>query len=102
VPQRLVDHHRSEVRAPDSDVDDGADPLTGGTGPLAAAQPVGEIAHRVEHRVDVLDYVLPVHYQRGVARKSQCGVQHRAILRDVDVYAGEHLVATLLELGGAG
>ena len=52
--------------------------------------------------MDVLDYVLPVHDQRGVAWKSQCGVQHRAILRDVDVYAGEHLVATLLELGGAG
>ena len=50
----------------------------------------------------ILDHVLPVDDQLGVARKPQRGVQHRAILRGVDVHAGEHLVAALLEVGSPG
>src|ERR1700761_3063791 len=102
MPQRLIDHHRPKVGAADSDVDDGADPLAGGAGPLAAAQPVGEISHRVEHFVDIGDDVLAAHDQLRVPRQPQRGVQYGTVLRDVDVDAGEHLVATPLELGGPG
>ena len=42
------------------------DPFSGGAGPLAAAQPVGEVTHRVQHRVHILDDVLPVDDQLGV------------------------------------
>ena len=41
VAQRLVGHHRPEVRAADADVDDVADPLAGVAGPVAAAHPLG-------------------------------------------------------------
>jgi hypothetical protein len=44
VPQRLVGHHRPQVRAADADVDDVADALAGVALPLAAADAVGEIA----------------------------------------------------------
>ena len=50
----------------------------------------------------VLDDVLAVDDQLGVAGQPQRGVQHRAILRGVDVHTGEHLVAALLEVGGPG
>ena len=102
VAQRVVHHHRAQVRTADADVDDGRDAFTGRAGPLAAAQPVGEVAHLVEHLVHVLDDVLAVDGQLLAARQSQRGVQHRAVLRGVDVDAGEHRVAALLQSGGAG
>ncbi len=51
VAQRLVSHHRAEVRAADADVDDVADRLAGVAGPLARADPLGEVAHPVERLV---------------------------------------------------
>ena len=102
VPQRLISHRRAQVRAADADVDHGFDPLTGGSGPGARAQPVGEIAHRVEHRVHVGDHVLAIHGQSGVAGKAQRGVQHGAILGGVDVLTGQHGVAARFEAGRAG
>ena len=68
VTQRVVHHHRAQVRAADADVDDGLDALAGRPRPLAAAQPVGEVAHPVQHRVHVLDDVLAVDDQLGAAR----------------------------------
>src|SRR6185437_14610016 len=97
-----LETNRAEVRAADADVDDGADPLTGGAGPLAAAQPVGEIAHPVQHFVHIGDDVLPVDGQRCVARQPQRGVQHGPVFRDVDVRPVEHRVAVALEVGRAG
>jgi hypothetical protein len=52
--------------------------------------------------VHVGDDVLTVDGQRGTARVTQCGVQHGAVLGRVDVHAGEHRVAVLLQAGGAG
>ena len=75
---------------------------SGGAGPLAAAQPVGEVAHLVQHFVHILDDVLAVDDQLLAARQPQRDVQHRAVLRGVDVHAGEHRVAALLQSGGAG
>ena len=74
----------------------------GGARPLAAAQPVGEVAHRVQHVVHVGDDVLAVDRQLRAARQPQRGVQHGAVLGGVDVLAGEHRVAALLEVGGPG
>ena len=49
-----------------------------------------------------VDDVLAVDGQLDAARQPQRGVQHRAVLGGVDVHAGEHRVAALLEAGGAG
>ena len=99
VAQRVVDHHRAEVGAADADVDDGGDLLAGRARPLAAAQPVGEIAHPVQHLVHVGHDVLAVDGQLDALGLPQRGVQDRAVLRGVDVHAGEHRVAVLLEAG---
>ena len=55
-----------------------------------------EGAHPVERLVHLLDHVLPVDDQRAVLRHPQRHVQHRPVLGDVDVLAGEHRVAALL------
>ena len=102
VAQRVVHHHRAQVRAADADVDDGLDALAGRAGPFAAAQPVGEVAHPVQHLVHIVDDVLSVDGQLLAARQPQRDVQHGAVLRGVDVHAGEHRVAALLQSGGAG
>src|SRR5260370_29499408 len=54
----LVGHHRSEVGAPDADVDDIANALTGMALPFAAPDPIGEVGHLIEHSVDLGYHVL--------------------------------------------
>ena len=66
VLQRLVGHHRAEVRAADADVDDVADALAGVPLPSAAADAVGEVGHLVEHGVDLGHDVLAVDDDRLV------------------------------------
>ena len=56
----------------------------------------------VQHRVHVLDDVLTVDHQLHACRVAQRGVQHRTVLRRVDVHAGEHRVTALLQPGSAG
>ena len=51
--------------------------------------------HPVEHLVDLLDDVLAVDDQRAVPRHPQRDVEDRAVLRDVDVLAAEHRVASV-------
>ena len=102
MPQRVVHHHRAEIRTADADVDDGPDRLARRTLPLAGTQPVGERTHLVEHLVHVGDHILPVDGQSGTCGQSQRRVQHGAVLRGVDVLAGEHRRAPLFEAGRAG
>ena len=101
VTQRLVHHHRSQIRTADADVDHRRDAFAGRAAPLTAAQPVGEVAHPVQNVVHVGDDVLTVDRQLRVARQPQRGVQHRTVLRGVDVDAGEHRVALALQVGRA-
>src|SRR5713101_2037570 len=49
VPQRLVRHHRAEVRAADADIDAVANSLAGVTFPFATTDTVRELRHPVEH-----------------------------------------------------
>ncbi len=102
MAQRLVSHHRAEVGAADADVDDVADRLAGVPGPLARAHPLAEVAHPVERLVHLLDHVDAVDDQRALARHPQRHVQHGAVLGDVDVLAGEHRFAALLDATLAG
>src|SRR6266436_1533510 len=49
VLECFVRHHRSEVGAPDADVDNIANPLARMTRPCAAPDPSGELGHLVSH-----------------------------------------------------
>src|SRR3984957_5112529 len=66
VLQGLVCHYRAQVRATDADVDHIPNALAGVALPLAAAQPVGEICHPVEHGLDLGHDVFAVHYDGSV------------------------------------
>ncbi len=93
--ERPVRHRRSEVGAADPDVDHVGDPVVG-------AHPVGEVAHRIEHLVHVRDDVRAVDGDHGIAGCTQGDVHRRPVLGDVDVFAGEHRVASCLDAGTLG
>ena len=90
VLERLVGHHRAEVRAADADVDDVADGLAGVALPLAGADAVGEGGHLVEHRVDVGDDVFSVDEDALAFGRAQRDVQDGAVFGDVDLVAAKH------------
>ena len=69
VAQCLVGHGRAEVGAPDPDVHDGPNALSGVAAPIAGPHAVGEAAHSVEDVMDVGYDVLAVHDQGGVRRQ---------------------------------
>ena len=91
--ERLVGHDGTEVGPADADVDDRLDASPGHAGPLAGAHALGEGVRPGEHVVHVAHDVLAVDLERGVGRQPQRGVEHRPVLGDVDVLAGEHGVA---------
>jgi len=97
-PQRFGHHHRTEIRAADADVDDVRDRLAGVALPRAAAQPLGERAHRAEHAIDVGHHIPAVDEDRSIASVAQRGVQHGPALGAVDLGAGKHLVAPALDV----
>ena len=90
VLQRLVSHHRTKIRSTDPDIDQVANALAGMSLPLAAANPIAELRHGVEHGVNLGDDILAV-YQDGLTfGRTQSDVQHSTVLRDVDPVAAEH------------
>ena len=66
--------------------------LPGVARPAPVADALGEVRHAVEHGVDSGHDVLAVDHDRGVARRAQRHVEHRAVLGDVDLLAPEHRV----------
>lgn len=79
------------------------DALARNTLPLAGADLLGKGVHAVELVADIRHGVLAVdHDGAGLLRRTaERGVQHGAVLGGVDVHAGIHLVAALLEVDGA-
>ena len=92
--ERLVGHHRAEVGAADADVDHRADPLAGDAGPRAVCGPCRR-TRRPARSTSCTSVTTswPSTSRRGVRGQPERGVQHRAVLGDVDVLAGEHRVA---------
>ena len=102
VEHRLVGHGRTQVGAPDADVDHGGDPLAGVALPVAGADGGGHLAHPVEHLVHVGHHVAAVDFEALRPRHPQGHMEHRPVLGGVDVPAGEHGVPALLDAGRAG
>ena len=92
--QRLVGHHRAEVGAADADVDHRADPLAGDAGPRAASGP-GRRRRRPARSTSCTSATTswPSTSSGASGGQPQRGVQHGAVLGDVDVLAAEHRVA---------
>ncbi len=87
----LGDHHRTEIRAADADVDDGANRPPGGAEPPARSDVVGKDPHLFEDGVDLGHDIDPVNHDRVVGAVAQGDVEHGAILGPVDGGAREHL-----------
>ena len=78
--------------------------LAGNALPLTGAHALGEGIHAIEDLVHVGDDILAVNDELPLlaCRAAKRGVQDGAVLGGVDVLAGEHSVAALLELHLAG
>ena len=85
VSERLVGHHRAEIRAADADVDDVPDALAGVSLPFAGAHTVREVRHDVEDRMDLGHDVLAVHHDGASPRSAQGHVEDGAVLGQVDL-----------------
>ncbi len=97
VAEGLVGHDGTEVGASDADVDDVLDALSGVALPLAAANAVGEGSHGPEHLVNLGDNVDTVHLDHLPLGGAECDMEHCAVLGDVDLLPGKHLVTVRLE-----
>ena len=102
--QGLVGHDRAQIGATDADGHQMLDLLAGYALPLTGAHALGEGVHAVEDLVHVGDDILAVNDELALlaCRTAKRGVQDGAVLGGVDVLAGEHGVAALLELHLAG
>ena len=76
--------------------------LPGVAGPLAGAHALGEVGHLAQHRVHVGDDVLAVDLDDRALGRAERGVQHGAVLGDVDLVAPEHRVDAVAEAAPAG
>ena len=98
VAQRFVGHDRSQIAAADADVDDVADGLAGKPEPFAGAKLVGELGHMVEHLMHRVARFGHFGRRQGLpAGRAQRGVQHGALLGDVDGVSAEHGVDALAQ-----
>ena len=102
--QGLVGHDRAQVGATDADGHQVLDLLAGNALPLTGAHALGKGVHAVEDLVHVGDDILAVNDELALlaCRTTERGVQDGTVLGGVDVLAGEHGVAALLELHLAG
>ena len=102
--QGLIGHDRAQVGTTDADGHQVLDLLAGNALPLAGAHALGEGIHAVEDLVHVGDDILAVNDELALlaCRTAKRGVQDGTVLGGVDVLAGEHGVAALLELYLAG
>ena len=100
VAKRLVGHDGPEVGAADADIDDIFDAFAGVALPFPGANAVREGGHFVEHGVDLGNDIDAVHFDRGGAGCAQGGVEHGAVLGDVDLVSTEHRIDALAETGG--
>jgi hypothetical protein len=88
--QGRVGHHRAEIRAAQTDIDDVADAFAGVPQPLAAANLVGKSRHPIENHMYFRYNVYAVHKHALALGGTQGGMQHRVLFGHVDFVAVEH------------
>ena len=96
--QRLRHHVRPQVGAADADVDDIGDAPPVMAFPGAVANGAGEAGHPLQHAAHVRHDIDAIDHDGPVGAVAQCGVEHRAVLRRVDLFPGEHAVAPALDI----
>jgi len=97
--QGLRDEARTQVGAADAEVHDVGDRLAGVAPPGAGADPLGEGAHLLQHRLDLRHDVLSVYFEGAAGGAAQGHVQHSPVLGSVDAFSAEHPVDPLRQAG---
>lgn len=88
--KRFGYHHRPEIGASDSDVDDIGYALAGVAPPCAAANLVGKNSHLGEHSIDSGHHILAINFDRPIAPVTQRDVEYRAAFSEIDPIATKH------------
>ena len=99
VAQGLVGHHGTEIRAADADIDDVFDALAGMALPLAGADAIGKFGHAVENGMNLWNNINAIDFDRCRARGAEGGMEHGAVLGDVDLVTTEHGVNLAAQTG---
>lgn len=86
-----------QVRATDTNVNDGINLLASVALPLAAANLLAELLHVVENLVDALNDAHTVNLHGLVRGITEGNMVDGTVLSEVDLLAGEHVIAKLLE-----
>ena len=90
--QRLARHVGAEVGASYPDIHHVGDLPAVMPGPGAVADGLGEPAHLRQNPIDVGHDIAPIHHHRAVGAVAERRMQDRAVFRDVDPFAREHVV----------
>jgi hypothetical protein len=88
--ERFVCHHRAEIGATDSDINNVTNALTGVAFPRAVPDTVGEVPHPIEHGVNLRHDVLAVNDDGGAPGRAQGYMQNCSVLSDIDLLSPEH------------
>lgn len=86
-----------QIGTTDTNVDNGVDLLAGVSFPRAAADLLAELLHVLEHFVDAFDNALSINLHGLVRGIAESDMVDCALLGEVDLLAGEHVIAELLE-----
>ena len=95
VLESLSDHDGTKVRATNADVHNRLDLLARVPLPLATSDALGEDTYMLEHTSDLVNARL--RDLECVAKVAQRNVQHSTILRSIDMLAGKHGIARILD-----
>lgn len=91
-----------QVRATNTDVDDGVDLLAGVTLPFTAPHLLRELLHVLQNGVYTLDDTLAIDLHGLVGDIAERGVVDGTVLGEVDVLTLEHIIAQLFQVGFLG
>ena len=97
MAEGLVSHYGTQVGAADTDIDDVLDALAGMPLPFTRADAVCEGTHGLEDLVDFGNDIDAVDLDHLAFGGTEGHMKNGAVLGDVDLFPGEHLVAVLLE-----
>ena len=94
----FADHHRSEIRTSNPDVDDVGNGFASVALPRAATHVFGKASHLIENLIDKGHHVLAVYFNGPIAPIPQRDVEHRAALAEIDTLAAKHSLDELRNL----
>ncbi len=100
--QRLVDHDRAKVGAPNTDIDHIGDFLAGMPLPFTRMDTCCKVFQTAKHFLDRRHDVFAVNLDRAAIKIAKCCMQDRAVFGDIDPITFKHPVAPAFNIGRLG